>query len=235
MGVRHRRAGPRDTVCELFLLLTMSLLHCSCTKYDQDRQANTIYNFQVKALNGSQVSLQRHQRQILLVTNVAVYNKLNALMENFTGSPFTVLGFPCNQFGHQDPGKYFSEEDSEVLNVLKYVRPGNGFVPNFPIFGKILVNGESEHPLYTFLKVSVSLMVRDSLGYGMKGILSLWQEMVFCCLKHDFLSSSQASCAFVNPVLGDKNKLHWSPLKVSDIRWNFEKFLVDGNGRPLKR
>uniref|UniRef100_A0A4W3HWB5 Glutathione peroxidase n=1 Tax=Callorhinchus milii TaxID=7868 RepID=A0A4W3HWB5_CALMI len=111
-------------------------------------------------------------------------------MENFTGSPFTVLGFPCNQFGHQDP-----EEDSEVLNVLKYVRPGNGFVPNFPIFGKILVNGESEHPLYTFLK---------------------------------------ASCAFVNPVLGDKNKLHWSPLKVSDIRWNFEKFLVDGNGRPLK-
>uniref|UniRef100_A0A4W3I2Y0 Glutathione peroxidase n=1 Tax=Callorhinchus milii TaxID=7868 RepID=A0A4W3I2Y0_CALMI len=113
---------------------------------------------------------------------------MNALMENFTGSPFTVLGFPCNQFGHQDP-----EEDSEVLNVLKYVRPGNGFVPNFPIFGKILVNGESEHPLYTAL----------GRPPDVKSAIS-------------------------------NNKLHWSPLKVSDIRWNFEKFLVDGNGRPLK-
>ncbi|XP_067828768.1 CUE domain-containing protein 2-like [Heptranchias perlo] len=119
------------------------------------------------------------------------YHKLNALMDELSESSFTVLGFPCNQFGQQDP-----EEDHETLNVLKFVRPGGEFVPKFPIFGKIEVNGEKEHSLYTFLK---------------------------------------ESCPFVNPFIGDLKRLHWSPLKVSDIRWNFEKFLVDANGQPYKR
>ncbi|XP_067876853.1 glutathione peroxidase 3-like isoform X1 [Heterodontus francisci] len=119
------------------------------------------------------------------------YHKLNALMDKLSQSSFTVLGFPCNQFGQQDP-----EKDDETLNVLKFVRPGGNFVPKFPIFGKIEVNGEKEHPLYTFLK---------------------------------------DSCPFVNPIIGDPMRLHWSPLKVSDIRWNFEKFLVDVDGQPYKR
>lgn len=58
-----------------------------------------------------------------------------------------MLGFPCNQFGLQEPGK-----NSEILKILQHVRPGNGFVPNFPLFEKIEVNGNSEHPLFTFLK-----------------------------------------------------------------------------------
>ncbi|XP_041031985.1 CUE domain-containing protein 2-A-like [Carcharodon carcharias] len=119
------------------------------------------------------------------------FHKLNALMDKLSHSSFTVLAFPCNQFGQQDP-----EKDHEILNVLKFVRPGGNFVPKFPIFGKIEVNGEKEHPLYTFLKVS---------------------------------------CPFVNPIIGDRTRLHWSPLKVSDVRWNFEKFLVDVDGQPFKR
>ncbi|XP_039628453.1 glutathione peroxidase 9 [Polypterus senegalus] len=112
-------------------------------------------------------------------------------MDKFTGTSFTVLGFPCNQFGLQEP-----EENYETLNVLKYVRPGGGFIPRFQVFGKLEVNGADEHPLFTFLK---------------------------------------ESCSFVNPLIGDPKRLYWSPMKVSDIRWNFEKFLILPNGVPFKR
>ena len=57
------------------------------------------------------------------------------------------IGFPCNQFGHQEPAENF-----ELMNTLKYVRPGYGFVPNFPLSGKLHVNGNYEHPVFTFLK-----------------------------------------------------------------------------------
>jgi len=59
----------------------------------------------------------------------------------------TVLAFPTNQFGLQEPGK-----NHEILNVLKYVRPGRGYEPNFPIFEKMEVNGEGEHPVFAFMK-----------------------------------------------------------------------------------
>lgn len=48
---------------------------------------------------------------------------------------------------------YFSEANHETLNVLKYVRPGGGFVPKFPVFGKVEVNGLNEDPLFAYLKV----------------------------------------------------------------------------------
>ncbi|XP_048027254.1 glutathione peroxidase 9 isoform X2 [Megalobrama amblycephala] len=57
---------------------------------------------------------------------------MNALMDMYGGLNFTVLGFPCNQFGLQAP-----EENHETLNVLQYVRPGGGFLPKFPIFSRI--------------------------------------------------------------------------------------------------
>ncbi|XP_016313805.1 glutathione peroxidase 9 isoform X1 [Sinocyclocheilus anshuiensis] len=72
---------------------------------------------------------------------------MNALMDMYGGLNFTVLGFPCNQFGLQAP-----EENHETLNVLQYVRPGRGFLPKFPIFSRIEVNGSDEHPLYAYLK-----------------------------------------------------------------------------------
>lgn len=50
----------------------------------------------------------------------------------------------------QEPG----DTATEILNTIKYVRPGNGYVPNFPMFAKVGVNGEDEHPLFTYLKVS---------------------------------------------------------------------------------
>ncbi|XP_056325802.1 glutathione peroxidase 9 [Danio aesculapii] len=75
---------------------------------------------------------------------------MNALMDMYGGQRFTVLGFPCNQFGLQSP-----EENHETLNVLQYVRPGSGFLPKFPIFSRIEVNGSDEDPLYAYLKESL--------------------------------------------------------------------------------
>jgi len=57
------------------------------------------------------------------------------------------FGFPCNQFGRQEPAENF-----ELMNTLKYVRPGYGFVPNFPLAGKLEVNGKDEDAIFTFLK-----------------------------------------------------------------------------------
>ncbi|KAM7417951.1 hypothetical protein PAMA_017543 [Pampus argenteus] len=103
-----------------------------------------------------------------------------------------VLGFPCNQFGKQEPG-----QRHEILPGLKHVRPGNGFVPNFLLFEKGDVNGNDEQKVFTFLKNSCP-PVGDN---------------------------------FYNPT----GRLFWEPLKMSDIKWNFEKFLVGPDGKPVMR
>ncbi|XP_065051310.1 glutathione peroxidase 2-like [Rhopilema esculentum] len=72
---------------------------------------------------------------------------LDATAENSSKCYLDVVAFPCNQFGYQEPSENF-----ELLNTLKHVRPGYGFVPNFPLTGKLLVNGQSESPIFTFLK-----------------------------------------------------------------------------------
>uniref|UniRef100_A0ABI7YD07 Glutathione peroxidase n=1 Tax=Felis catus TaxID=9685 RepID=A0ABI7YD07_FELCA len=117
--------------------------------------------------------------------------ELNALQEELAPFGLVILGFPCNQFGKQEPG-----ENSEILPSLKHVRPGGGFVPNFQLFEKGDVNGEKEQKFYTFLK---------------------------------------NSCPPTSELLGSPNRLFWEPMKVHDIRWNFEKFLVGPDGVPLMR
>jgi len=118
---------------------------------------------------------------------------LNALGEEYADKPFKVLGFPCAQFLNQEPGA----NASEILATLKYIRPGDGFVPNFQQFAKTKVNGEGENTIYTFLKKSCDRAPR--------------------------------------PKFYDSHKLLYEPKHGADIRWNFEKFLIDGNGIPIRR
>lgn len=73
---------------------------------------------------------------------------MNAPIMKYGVSNFQIIAFPCNQFGGQEPG-----HNDELLPGLKYVRPGNCFEPMFPVMAKVDVNGENEHPLFTFLKV----------------------------------------------------------------------------------
>ena len=77
------------------------------------------------------------------------YSQMNAPINTYSPH-FQILAFPCDQFGLQEPGR-----NPEILNGIKYVRPGGGFEPQFPVFGKTHVNGQNELPLFTFLKVCI--------------------------------------------------------------------------------
>lgn len=107
-----------------------------------------IYDFSAMALNGEPVALSRYAGKVLLVVNTAShcgftsqYTGLQQLHTRFAASGFAVLGFPCNQFGRQEPG------DSETIGAFCT----QNFGLTFPLFEKIEVNGEHAHPLFRWL------------------------------------------------------------------------------------
>ena len=109
----------------------------------------TIYDFDVTTIEGEQLSMAAFQGKVLLVVNVASkcgftpqYAGLEELYRQYQADGLEVLGFPCDQFGHQEPG---SEEEIRSFCSLNYD-------VTFPLFAKIEVNGEGAHPLYQFLK-----------------------------------------------------------------------------------
>lgn len=108
-----------------------------------------LYSFTVKAADGSPVSLEKYKEQAVLVVNVASkcgftpqYKGLEELYEKFKNQGFTVLGFPCNQFGAQEPGN--NEEIQQFCEM--------NFGVKFPVLAKIDVNGDKAEPLYQWLK-----------------------------------------------------------------------------------
>lgn len=107
------------------------------------------YDFEVVTIDGKTVKLDQYRGQVALVVNVASkcgftpqYEGLNNLHREFGQKGFTVLGFPCNQFGAQEPG---SESDIKEFCDIN-------FKIQFPMFAKVDVNGSSEHPLFAWLK-----------------------------------------------------------------------------------
>ncbi len=108
-----------------------------------------LYDFKAKTLDGKDVSLADFQGQVLLVVNTASkcgftpqYAELEALYEKHQAEGFAVLGFPCNQFGSQEPGG-----ESEIGAFCQ-----KNYGVSFPMFAKVDVNGGGAHPLYQFLK-----------------------------------------------------------------------------------
>ncbi|MFO8153163.1 glutathione peroxidase [Thioalkalivibrio sp.] len=109
----------------------------------------TLYDFQAERLDGRQEDLADYRGEVLLVVNVASecgftpqYEGLQALQDDYAEQGFRVLGFPCNQFGGQEPGG--PEEIAEFCS--------SRFGVDFPMFAKIEVNGGDTHPVYRFLK-----------------------------------------------------------------------------------
>lgn len=132
----------------------------SCTR----SRNRSLFDFRTKYLNGTATLLRKYAGNVTLALNVATYwgfaaqyPHLNALMKELNQKNYrcglNILAFPCNQFLNQEPGA----NEKEIMNGLKWVRPGNGFVPNFPLFQKIRVNGAWEDPIYTYLKVTSAL------------------------------------------------------------------------------
>ncbi|HET9237761.1 MAG TPA: glutathione peroxidase [Oligoflexus sp.] len=137
-----------------------------------------IYDFKAKTIDGHEQSLADFRGQTLLIVNTASgcgftpqYKGLEQLYETYKDRKFTVLGFPCNQFGKQESG---SEADIKSFCEMN-------FGVKFPLFAKIDVKGPKAHPLYQYL-------VKEKPGFIFK-----------------------------------------------DIKWNFTKFLVDKDGRVVKR
>ena len=140
---------------------------------------STVHDFSAKDIDGTDIALGEHRGKVLLVVNVASkcgftpqYTGLEALHRKLAPRGFAVLGFPCDQFGHQEPG-----DEAEIKDFcrLKYD-------VSFPMFAKIEVNGEGAHPLYKHLKTEA------------KGILG-----------------------------------------SESVKWNFTKFLIDKEGRVVRR
>lgn len=139
----------------------------------------TVTDFSAKGIDGSEQPLSAWDGQAMLVVNVASkcgftpqYEGLEALYRKYKERGFVVLGFPCDQFGNQEPGN-----EEEIRNFCSLT-----YDVSFPMFAKIEVNGAGTHPLYKHLK------------HEAKGLLG-----------------SEA------------------------IKWNFTKFLVDKQGRVVKR
>lgn len=89
---------------------------------------------------------------------------MNALHQELSSQGFSVVGVPCNQFNKEEPGW----NGTEIMDGLKHVRPGGGFVPSFPMTEKVDVNGERQHPLYVYLKYfcpPIDDIFRDFLYY----------------------------------------------------------------------
>ena len=108
-----------------------------------------IYDYSVKAQDGSEVSLADYKDKVLLIVNTATgcgftpqYEGLQDLYEKYQSQGLEILDFPCNQFGHQAPGS-----DEEITDFCQ-----SRYGVTFRQFKKIKVNGEGEEPLYTFLK-----------------------------------------------------------------------------------
>lgn len=110
---------------------------------------NSIYDFEVKTIDGETVRLDRYRGKTLLIVNTASqcgytpqYTGLEALYQKYQTRDLVVLGFPCNQFGEQEPG------DEKEIKEFCSLR----FNVSFPMFAKVDVNGDAAHPLYQFLK-----------------------------------------------------------------------------------
>jgi glutathione peroxidase len=109
---------------------------------------NSVYGFSVKRINGEGATLSDYKGKVLLIVNVASkcgltpqYDSLEKQYEKYHDKGFEILGFPANEFGAQEPGS-----NSEIQEFCR-----SNFGIKFPMFEKLIVKGEGQHPLYQFL------------------------------------------------------------------------------------
>ena len=201
---------------KLFLLAAVALMMAaSCNNQNNKtaqvtpepepvvEQTSGIYDITVKDMDGSDVSLANYKGKVLLIVNVASkcgltpqYEGLEALYQKYKDQGLEILAFPCNQFLEQEPG---TNEEIQSFCSLNYN-------VTFPLFDKIDVNGETESPLYTYLKKQAPFK-----GYpeGTEEFATMLDEI-----------HQKTGTGFDQ---GDA------------IRWNFGKFLVSKDGKTILR
>ena len=122
-----------------------------------------VYDFTAQSLAGEEVPLKRFEGQVLLIVNTASacgftpqYKGLEQLHRSLSPRGFAVLGFPCNQFGAQEPG--------DAAQIAKFCE--SNYAITFPLFAKIDVNGGREHPLYKYLKSQKTGLLGSSIKWN---------------------------------------------------------------------
>jgi len=122
-----------------------------------------IYDFKALSLGGEEIPLSRFRGQVLLIVNTASacgftpqYRGLEVLYRSLGPRGFSVLGFPCNQFGGQEPG--------ESAQIEQFCSDNYGV--SFPMFGKIEVNGANVHPLFRYLKRQKSGVLGSTIKWN---------------------------------------------------------------------
>lgn len=114
--------------------------------------SKSIYDFEVRDIDGNPLSLKKFEGKTLLIVNVASkcgftsqYTELEQIYKEYKSAGFEVLAFPCNQFGAQEPGD--AEEIKSFCSLTYNV--------DFPLFSKVDVNGDNTAPVYSYLKESL--------------------------------------------------------------------------------
>ena len=122
-----------------------------------------LYDFSAKLNNGTDQSFSAYKGKVLLIVNTASecgftpqYKGLQELYAKYHHRGLEVLGFPCDQFGHQEPGS-----DAEIQSFCEL-----NYGVTFPIFSKIVVNGCGTHPLYKFLKNEKGGLLGDAIKWN---------------------------------------------------------------------
>jgi glutathione peroxidase len=130
-------------------LCCFSILFILSSHAQENNSTMSFYQFKVKSLSGKEVSMNDYAGKVVLIVNTASkcgftpqYEGLEKLYKEYKDKGLVILGFPCNQFGNQEPG---TAEDISKFCTLNYG-------VDFPMFMKIDVNGEKADPLYNYLK-----------------------------------------------------------------------------------
>ncbi len=124
---------------------------------------SSVFDFSAKLNNGDDKPLADYRGKVLLIVNTASrcgntpqYKGLEELYKKYGAQGLEILAFPCNQFGHQEPGS-----DAEIRGFCE-----RNYAVTFPLFSKIEVNGEGAHPLYKYLKAEAKGLLTDKIKWN---------------------------------------------------------------------
>ena len=157
-----------------------------------------IYDFKALSNKGAEVDFAQFEGKVLLIVNTASkcgftpqYDDLEALWNKYKDRGLQVIGFPCDQFGHQEPG---SDEE-----IAEFCRINHGVT--FPLMQKIEVNGPDAHPIYKYLKAQKGFQ-----GFG-KGPKAAMMKMVMKKADPDFENNSEIKWNFTKFLISKDGSL----------------------------
>lgn len=148
----------------ILVLITTTLVFM----LSQNERTDTVYQYELNSIDGENISLNNFKGDVLLIVNTASecgftgqYAGLQTIFEEYEESGFKVLGFPANNFGGQEPGS-----DEEIVSFCEL-----NYGVSFPLFSKISVKGEDQHPLFQMLTTAENPDFTGEVGWNFEKFL----------------------------------------------------------------